>query len=99
MERNPEAGWFEGLMPTISLFYGISIQMFYDDHPPPHIHARYNEFKARYDIASGDLLSGKLPKQAHRLVKEWIALNTQNLADNWTRMESGEQMEYIQGLE
>ncbi len=40
-------------MPTISLFYGISIQMFYEDHPPPHIHARYNEFKARYDIASG----------------------------------------------
>jgi hypothetical protein len=86
-------------MPTISLFYGISIQMFYEDHPPPHIHARYNEFKARYNIASGELLSGELPKQAHRLVKEWIASNTQNLADNWARMEKGEQMEYIKGLE
>jgi hypothetical protein len=45
------------------------------------------------------LLSGELPKQAHRLVQEWIALNTQSLADNWARMEKGEQMEYIQGLE
>jgi hypothetical protein len=96
---DPEDGRFQGLMPTISLFYGISIQMFYEDHPPPHIHARYNEFKARYDIASGELLSGQLPKQAHRLVQEWISLNTQNLADNWARMENGEQMEYIQGLE
>jgi Domain of unknown function (DUF4160) len=86
-------------MPTISLFYGISIQMFYDDHPPPHLHARYNEFKARYDIASGALLSGQLPKQAHRLVQEWIALHTQSLRDNWARMENGEPMEYIQGLE
>lgn len=86
-------------MPTISLFYGISIQMFYDDHPPPHIHARYNEFKARYNIADGELLSGALPKQAHRLVQEWITLNGRNLADNWARMEKGEQMEYIKGLE
>lgn len=86
-------------MPTISLFYGIAIQMFYDDHPPPHVHARYNEFKARYDIATGALLSGGLPKQAHRLVEEWISLNTQSLAENWARMEKGEQMEYIKGLE
>ena len=86
-------------MPTISLFYGISIQMFYEDHPPPHLHARYNEFKARYNIATGEVLSGELPKQAHRLVQEWIALNTRNLADNWARMEKGEQMEYIKGLE
>lgn len=99
MERDPEDGWAEGLMPTISLFYGISIQMFYDDHPPPHLHARYNEFKARYEISTGDLLSGELPKQAHRLVQEWISLNRQSLADNWARMEKGEPMEYIEGLE
>jgi hypothetical protein len=86
-------------MPTISLFYGISIQMFYEDHPPPHIHARYNEFKARYDIATGALLSGKLPKQANRLVQEWIAVRKDALTANWRRMENGELMEYIEGLE
>lgn len=86
-------------MPTISLFYGIAIQMFYEDHPPPHLHARYNEFKARYRIDTGELLSGTLPKQAHRLVQEWIGLNKDGLAANWARMEKGEQMEYIQGLE
>ncbi len=86
-------------MPTISLFYGIAIQMFFEDHPPPHIHARYNEFKARYDISAGNLLSGELPRQAHRLVQEWIALNKQALMENWRRMEKGEQMEYIKGLE
>lgn len=86
-------------MPTISTFYGILIQMYYEDHPPPHLHARYNEFKARYNIATGELLSGELPRQAHRLVQEWIGLNKDALAANWSRMENGEQMEYIQGLE
>jgi hypothetical protein len=28
-------------MPTIAWFYGIMIQMYYNDHEPPHFHARY----------------------------------------------------------
>lgn len=34
-------------MPTISTFYGILIRMFFNDHPPPHFHARYGEFELR----------------------------------------------------
>jgi hypothetical protein len=33
-------------MPTISIFYGIVIQMFFDDHNPPHFHARYGRSRA-----------------------------------------------------
>jgi Domain of unknown function (DUF4160) len=28
-------------MPTISQFYGITIRMYFDDHPPPHFHPYY----------------------------------------------------------
>ncbi|MFH1362230.1 MAG: DUF4160 domain-containing protein, partial [bacterium] len=28
-------------MPEISRFFGIVIGVFYDDHNPPHFHARY----------------------------------------------------------
>ncbi|HEX4227555.1 MAG TPA: hypothetical protein VHZ07_02715 [Bryobacteraceae bacterium] len=24
-------------MPTLSIFFGIVIRMYYDDHPPPHL--------------------------------------------------------------
>ncbi len=85
-------------MPTISLFYGIAIRMFYEDHPPPHVHAYYNEFSARFDIKTGALLSGELPKTAKKLVQEWIALRHEALAENWARMERGEAMERIEGL-
>ena len=86
-------------MPRISYFYGISIQMFFDDHPPPHIHAKYNEFRARFDIRTGEVLSGRLPPQATRLVQDWIAKRDAELASNWTRMENGLDMVYIEGLE
>lgn len=28
-------------MPEICRFFGIRIQMFFDDHDPPHFHANY----------------------------------------------------------
>ena len=37
-------------MPTISRFYGILIQMYFDDHNPPHFHAICNENKALIGI-------------------------------------------------
>jgi hypothetical protein len=38
-------------VPTISVFYGIVIAMFFNDHDPPHFHARYAEHQARIAIA------------------------------------------------
>ena len=37
-------------MPEISLFYGIRVTMYYNDHMPPHFHAEYNGHKALVDI-------------------------------------------------
>jgi hypothetical protein len=28
------------------MFFGILIRMYFNDHPPPHFHARYNEDEA-----------------------------------------------------
>jgi len=33
-------------MPEISRFLGIVIGMFYNDHAPPHFHARYGSHQA-----------------------------------------------------
>ncbi len=39
-------------MPTISMFYGIIIRMYFapGEHAPPHFHAYYAEHKATVDI-------------------------------------------------
>ena len=53
-------------MPTIAIFYGIVIQMYWDDHNPPHFHARYGRAKAMVRISDGEVISGELPHTAAR---------------------------------
>jgi hypothetical protein len=48
-------------VPRISEFYGIVIEMYYGDHPPPHFHARYGGDSAKIEIATGAIIAGSLP--------------------------------------
>ena len=61
-------------MPVISRFYGILIVMYFNDHNPPHLHAKYSGDEARYDF-DGNVLEGKLSNRASNIVKEWISLH------------------------
>ncbi|MBV5310670.1 DUF4160 domain-containing protein [Chromatium okenii] len=53
-------------MPTISMFYGILIQMFFREHSPPHVHVKYGDYKAVIAINPPELTEGKLPRRALR---------------------------------
>ena len=70
-------------MPTISIFYGIIIQMYWNDHAPPHFHVRYSEFRATVGIEPILLLTGALPRNAERLVLEWATEHQAELLENW----------------
>ena len=70
-------------MPTISAFYGILIRMFFNDHPPPHFHARYGEFEATIEIPTLNLLEGELPPRALKLVQEWAMMHREELLADW----------------
>ncbi len=70
-------------MPKVSEFFGISIYMYFDDHPPPHFHARYAGREARIDIESLSVLEGSLPPRAHGLVAEWAMLRREELRRAW----------------
>ena len=51
------------VVPSISMFYGIIIYMYPDDHNPPHFHAEYAGFKALIDIQNGYVIGGALPNR------------------------------------
>ena len=57
-------------MPEISRFYGIIIAMFFDDHNPPHFHARYAGEKVAIEIESFRVLEGRISPRALGLVIE-----------------------------
>ena len=84
-------------MPTISLFYGIAIQMFYNDHAPPHLHARYGRAKALVRLSDGEIISGELPPTAARMVREWTLARRAELEENWRRARAHEELEKVAG--
>ena len=57
--------------------------MFYNDHPPPHFHARYGEFEATIGIDTLEIIEGQLPGRALTLVREWATMHREQLVEDW----------------
>ena len=58
-------------MPIISIFFGLIIRVYHDDHPPPHFHVQYGEWNAIIEIRTGKVLIGQVPRRLMKLVEEW----------------------------
>jgi len=67
-----------GAVPEISRFFGIVIQMYADDHPRPHFHARY---------AGSEVVIGI--REDAILAVEWAALHSDELAADWDLVRAG----------
>ena len=70
-------------MPTICQFYGITIRLYFRDHPPPHFHAIYGDAEAVIDIQNLSVREGRLPRRATSLVLEWARLHQAELMLAW----------------
>jgi len=88
-------------MSILSTFFGITVRMGRKDvkqYPAPHIHVEYQEATAVYDIESGDLLAGKLPRKQHIFVGAWIEIRKEDLMTNWMLAEAEHPLLLIRGL-
>lgn len=86
-------------MPEISRFLGIIIAMYYNDHAPPHFHARYGDHEIRVAIETGEILSGSFPARAQRMVLEWLDLHRDELVEDWHLAEQRKPLREIEPLE
>jgi hypothetical protein len=80
-------------MPTISMFYGIIVTIYYKDisrHNIPHIHVRYQGKKASISIEDGTVLAGNFPAKQLRLVLAWVDIHKDELFADWELAVSGE---------
>ncbi|HEY5048103.1 MAG TPA: DUF4160 domain-containing protein [Rhizomicrobium sp.] len=84
-------------MPTIAYFYGIAISMLFNDHNPPHFHARYGRAKAIVRLSDGKVISGELPPTAERMVREWALVRRIELEENWQRARAHYPLERVAG--
>jgi hypothetical protein len=86
-------------MPTISLFFGIVVQMYWRDHPPPHFHAHYQGFEALVSIDTGEVIAGELPTAIRRVLKGWTEDRRAELMANWERARLMQRLEAVPGAD
>lgn len=84
-------------MPTISMFYGIVIRMYYDDHNPPHFHAFYGDYKAIFNL-DGELIDGHIPSSKVKLIAAWTQIHRDELLANWQLAKNSEALYNIKPL-
>jgi hypothetical protein len=85
-------------MPQISRFFGIIIAMYFNDHNPPHFHAKYGDHEALISIKDFSILEGQIPSRALGMVIEWASLHQDELMDNWVKAIENESLNKIEPL-
>ena len=73
--------------------------MYYNEHAPPHFHARYGDERASIRIEDGEILDGSLGKRVFRLLDEWRVLHLAELRDDWRRAQLKAPLNRIEPLE
>ena len=84
-------------MPTISMFYGVIIRMYYDDHNSPHFHAFYGYYKAIFNF-DGEILEVTMPSRKKKLIIAWVLIHKDELNANWQLAKNSEILYSINSL-
>ena len=75
--------------------------MYYLDtkqHKLAHIHVKYGELEAVYQIPGGELLEGTIPVNKEKLIKAWIEIHQEDLMANWQLAVTGNAVFKIEPL-
>lgn len=81
-------------MPTISMFYGILVLMYFRDnrrHHLPHIHVRYQGDEAAVSIDDGSVFDGTLPPKQLKMVQACIEIHKEELHVDWALAVNGDE--------
>ena len=72
--------------------------MFFDDHTPPHFHARSADGSAKVRIDTLEVIESSLQRRQLRLVLAWAELHQEELLENWRLARAGERLREIEPL-
>jgi hypothetical protein len=69
----------------VDRFNGFSIDIFADEHPPPHFRVSYAGETANFRITDGERLNGGLDRYL-RNIRKWYKENRELLIQSWNRL-------------
>lgn len=75
-------------MPTIVMLGKVKVQVFADDHNPPHFHITTPDHEALVSISSLAVLRGSVSRRDLEAVIAWISeeKNRKEIEDAWDRL-------------
>ncbi len=85
-------------MAEVSRFYGIIVYFHWNEHPPPHLHARYGGDEITVTLDSRMEVEGRFPRRALTLLLEWVELHRDELLEDWRRAERKEPLLPVEPL-
>jgi len=85
-------------MPTICYFRGIKIYINWNEHNPPHFHAKYCGEEVSILINEIEVLSGSVPNKQLKMLLGWAALRQDELLENWKLAEQMQELFEIDPL-
>lgn len=72
--------------------------MVYNDHQPPHFHAKYGKYKITVEIESG-IVDGRFPRRGLNTVLELYQIYKEELMENWELSLSHKELNKLPPLE
>jgi spore cortex formation protein SpoVR/YcgB (stage V sporulation) len=85
-------------MPEVSRFFGIIIALYFNEHNPPHFHAKYGDDEVEIIIDTLEIIEGSIPKRALALVLEWANEHRDELKNDWQLARNGKPLQKIEPL-
>ncbi len=85
-------------MPTLSLFYGIAIVMYWREHPPPHFHAKSAGRVMVVHIETLHVEHNSLPPNKAKLVLQWASEHRAELMEAWEQCRQRQEPNSIEPL-
>ncbi|MGW6778971.1 DUF4160 domain-containing protein [Brucella pituitosa] len=75
-------------MPTLIKIGNLKIQIFADDHNPPHFHVVTPDYEALIRISNFEVMTGNIDRRTLAAAIEWASDNKRILEDEWKRLNS-----------
>ena len=64
----------------------LKIEIYPNEHPPPHFHVKCSEFNVSVAIETGEIIKGKLPKKSRITIQYFHKFQRERLIKAWNRL-------------
>jgi len=71
---------------AIEKLKGLKIEMYSNEHPPPHFHVKSPNVDASFDIKNCEKLNGNINKKDYKLIKYWHKKAKNELIKAWNEI-------------